>query len=41
MAYKLLPRFRGQVQVEPQFVEPTQQLVPARVLDVESKPHTR
>ena len=41
MEYKLLPRFRGQVAVTPQFVEPTQRLVPARVLDVHVKPHTR
>ncbi|MGF2946969.1 intein-containing recombinase RecA [Mycobacterium sp. Lab-001] len=38
---KLLPRFRGQHTVLPQFVEPTQQLVPARILDVHVKPHTR
>jgi len=41
MEYKLLPRFRGQGTVTPQFIEPTQQLVPARVLDVHVKPHTR
>ncbi|GAT09846.1 recombinase RecA [Mycolicibacterium novocastrense] len=41
MEYKLLPRFRGQGAVTPQFVEPTQRLVPARVLDVHVKPHTR
>jgi recombination protein RecA len=41
MEYKLLPRFRGQGRVSPEFVEPTQQLVPARVLDVHVKPHTR
>src|ERR1700739_2138219 len=41
MEYKLLPRFRGQGTVTPQFVGPTQQLVPARVLDVHVKPHTR
>ncbi|MEO3757490.1 intein-containing recombinase RecA [Mycobacterium sp. B14F4] len=41
MEYKLLPRFRGQGSVTPQFVEPTQRLVPARVLDVHVKPHTR
>jgi recombination protein RecA len=41
MEYKLLPRFRGQETVTPQFIEPTQQLVPARVLDVHVKPHTR
>ena len=41
MEYKLLPRFRGRSQVTPQFVIPTQRLVPARVLDVHVKPHTR
>ncbi|OBB74023.1 intein-containing recombinase RecA [Mycobacterium sp. 852014-52144_SCH5372336] len=41
MEYKLLPRFRGQSTVSPQFVEPTQRLVPARILDVHVKPHTR
>jgi RecA/RadA recombinase len=41
MEYKLLPRFRGKGAVTSQFVEPTQQLVPARVLDVHVKPHTR
>ena len=41
MEYKLLPRFRGQSTVSPEFVEPTQRLVPARVLDVHVKPHTR
>ena len=41
MEYKLLPRFRGQGSVTPQFVESTQRLVPARVLDVHVKPHTR
>jgi recombination protein RecA len=41
MDYKLLPRFRGQFGVEPEFVEPTQVLVPARVLDVHVKPKTR
>jgi recombination protein RecA len=41
MEYKLLPRFRGQSTVSPQFVAPTQRLVPARVLDVHVKPHTR
>ncbi|MFZ0835684.1 MAG: recombinase RecA, partial [Mycobacterium sp.] len=39
--YKLLPRFRGQGMVTPQFVEPTQRLVPARILDVHVKPRTR
>ena len=41
MEYKLLPRFRGQGTVTPEFVEPTQQLVSARVLDVHVKPQTR
>jgi recombination protein RecA len=41
MEYKLLPRFRGQSAVIPQFIEPAQRLVPARVLDVHVKPHTR
>ena len=41
MDYKLLPRFRGLGSVTPQFIEPTQRLVPARVLDVHVKPHTR
>ncbi|AEF36483.1 MULTISPECIES: intein-containing recombinase RecA [Mycolicibacter] len=41
MEYKLLPRFRGQSTVTPQFVEPTQRLVPSRVLDVHVKPRTR
>jgi recombination protein RecA len=41
MAYKLLPRFTGRFSVEPQFVEPSQRLVPARILDVHVKPKTR
>jgi recombination protein RecA len=41
MDYKLLPRFRGQFAVEPQFVPATQRLVPARVLDIHVKPPTR
>jgi recombination protein RecA len=41
MEYKLLPRLRGQCTVEPQFVEPSQVLVPARVLDIQVKPQTR
>jgi recombination protein RecA len=41
MDYKLLPRLRGQFAVQPQFVEPSQVLVPARVLSVEIKPQTR
>ena len=41
MDYKLLPRFRGQFAVEPQFVPAAQRLVPARVLNVRVKPPTR
>ncbi len=41
MEYKLLPRFRGQGIVVPEFVEPSQRLVPARVLDIHIKPNTR
>jgi recombination protein RecA len=41
MGYKLLPRFRGQCQVQPEFAAPTQQLAPAEVLDVHVKPPTR
>ena len=37
MAYKLLPRFQNKFAVEPQFVEPTMRLMPARVLEIESK----
>ena len=41
MEYKLLPVLRGRFSVAPEFVEPTQALVPARVLDVHVKPPTR
>jgi recombination protein RecA len=41
MDYKLLPRFRGQFVVEPQFAPETQRLVAARVLNVHVKPPTR
>ena len=37
MAYKLLPRFCSQFNVEPQFAAPTLQLMPARVMEIESK----
>ena len=37
MAYKLLPRFRGQFAVKQKLVKPTMQLMPARVTDIESK----
>jgi recombination protein RecA len=41
MDYKLLPRFRGQLAVEPEFVPAELRLVPARILDVRLKPRTR
>ncbi|HEX5427830.1 MAG TPA: hypothetical protein VFX00_05870 [Pedococcus sp.] len=41
MDYKLLPRLRGQFAVRAEFVEPTEVLVPARVLDIHVKPKTR
>jgi recombination protein RecA len=41
MEYKLLERFHGRSSVVPQFAEPMQRLVPARILDVHVKPHTR
>jgi recombination protein RecA len=41
MDYKLLPRFRGQFAVEPQYAPETQRLAPARVLNVRAKPPTR
>ena len=37
MEYKLLPRFRSRSTMTPQFVEPTMQLMPARVTEIESK----
>ncbi|CCK60837.1 intein-containing recombinase RecA [Mycobacterium canetti] len=37
MEYKLLPRFRGRSIVTPQFIEPTMELMPARVTEIESK----
>jgi recombination protein RecA len=37
MEYKLLPRFSGQFEVEPEFVEPTMHPTPARVLDIKQK----
>ena len=39
--YKLLPKFRGQFHVEPEFVAPVLRPVPARVLDIQVKPPTR
>ena len=37
MDYKLLPRFRGQFSVKPEFKDPTIHPVPARVLDIKRK----
>jgi recombination protein RecA len=37
MDYKLLPRFRGQFAVEPEFEEPTIHPIPARILDIRRK----
>jgi recombination protein RecA len=34
MDYKLLPRFRGRFEVEPEFTEPTMHPVPARVMEI-------
>jgi len=41
MEDKLLPAFRGRFAVAPQFVEPAERPVPARILDVKVKPPTR
>jgi recombination protein RecA len=41
MESKLLPRFRGQCTVEPQYAPAGVQPVPARVLDIRVKPRTR
>ncbi|HLV73178.1 MAG TPA: intein-containing recombinase RecA [Vulgatibacteraceae bacterium] len=41
MEHKLLPRFRGQCTVEPQFADPEPRLVPSRIIDVHVKPKTR
>jgi recombination protein RecA len=41
MEHKLLPALRGQFSVDPEFVEPREVLVPARVLDVHVKPRGR
>ncbi|HZM58061.1 MAG TPA: recombinase RecA, partial [Acidimicrobiales bacterium] len=41
MNYKLLPGLRGQFALAPQFVQPSQVLVPVRVLSVKTKPQTR
>ncbi len=41
MEYKLLPRFRGQFRVEPEFAAAEMGLVPAEILDVHVKPPTK
>ncbi|WP_396445271.1 intein-containing recombinase RecA [Actinomadura sp.] len=41
MEGKLLPRFRGQCAIEPQFVDPEPRLVPSRIIDVHVKPRAR
>jgi recombination protein RecA len=41
MEYKLLPRFRGEFSVEPEFAPMTPRLVPAQILDIHVKPPTR
>jgi recombination protein RecA len=41
MEYKLLPRFRGEFDVKPEFMPPTPRLIPARILDIHVKPPTR
>jgi recombination protein RecA len=41
MDYKLLPKFRGQFAVEPEYAPETQRLVPARVENIRIKPPTR
>jgi recombination protein RecA len=41
MEYKLLPRFRQQFSVEPEFAEPELRLQPARILDIHVKPRAR
>jgi recombination protein RecA len=40
MQYKLLPLYRGRFSVEPQFVEPSRQLVPAAIASIHPKPPT-
>ena len=41
MEYKLLPRFRGQFGVRPQFAEAEQRLEVSKILDIHVKPPTR
>ena len=37
MEYKLLPKFRGQCEVRPQFMEPVMYPLPARILEIEAR----
>jgi recombination protein RecA len=41
MAHKLLPRFRQQFNVTPEFMPAEMQLMPAKILDIHVKPPTR
>jgi recombination protein RecA len=41
MEYKLLERFRGQFDVQPEFAASELRLVPAKILDIHVKPPTR
>ena len=41
MEYKLLPRFRGEFNVEQEFVPATLRMVPAQILDIHVKPPLR
>ncbi len=41
MEYKLLPRFRGEFNVEEEFTPTTPRMIPARILDIHVKPPTR
>ena len=41
MEYKLLPRFRGLFQLEPEFITASERPVPAQILDIHVKPKTR
>ena len=41
MEYKLLPRYQGRFSVTPEFADPEQHLVPARIVDIHVKPELR
>jgi recombination protein RecA len=41
MEYKLLPRFRGQFSVQPEFVSAERCLAPAEIIDIHVKPRAR